>query len=121
MKKLLLVEDNDLNRDVLSRLLNRWGYEVACAVDGEEGVEMSRNEHPDLVLMDITLPLMNGYDATRIIKSQPETCSIPVLAMTAHVLEEDQEDARAAGCSDFVPKPIDFPALLETIRKHLGE
>lgn len=121
MKKLLLVEDNDLNRDVLSRLLSRWGYEVICAVSGEQGIELAQSERPDLVLMDITLPMMDGYQATRYLKQQPDTQTIPVLAMTAHILEQDHEEAAAAGCVDFIEKPIDFPGLLAKVRRHLGE
>ena len=120
MAKILLVEDNELNRDMLSRRLIKRGHEVALAVDGAQGVEMAKSEMPDLVLMDMSLPVVNGWDATRQIKGAPETSAIPVLALTAHAMDGDRETALQAGCDDFDTKPIDLPRLLEKIDKLLA-
>ena len=120
MAKILLVEDNELNRDMLSRRLIKRGHEVALAVDGAQGVEMAKSEMPDLVLMDMSLPVVNGWDATRQIKGAPETSAIPVLALTAHAMDGDREKALQAGCDDFDTKPIDLPRLLEKIDKLLA-
>lgn len=115
MAKILLVEDNELNRDMLSRRLMRRGYTVLVAVNGADGVRMAEAEHPDVVLMDMSLPVMDGWEATRRIKNSPETSDIPVLALTAHALAEDRDRTLAAGCDDFDTKPVDFPRLLGKI------
>ena len=111
MKKILLVEDNDMNRDMMSRLLRRWGYDVVTAMDGGSAVEKVSSEHPDLVLMDISLPGIDGFEATTRIRALPEGAQVPVIALTAHVLDEDRERAMNAGCNDFETKPIDFQQL----------
>ena len=115
MKKILLVEDNDMNRDMMSRLLKRWGYEVVTAMDGRTAVEKVSSERPDLVLMDITLPGIDGIEATTQIRALPEGEHLPVIALTAHVLDEDRERAMNAGCNDFETKPIDFQKLEQKI------
>ena len=120
MAKILLVEDNEMNRDMLSRRLVKRGYEVSIALDGEQGVAMSRSETPALILMDMTLPGLDGWEATRQIKAMPETGGIPVIALTAHAMAGDREKAMAAGCDDFDTKPIDLPRLLEKIEALLG-
>lgn len=119
MQKILLVEDNDLNRDMLTRLLHRWGYEVVCAAEGYTALELAGSERPDLVLMDISLPGMDGYETTTRLCTMPDGKDIPIIALTAHVLEEDRVQALQAGCSDFQTKPIDFPQLLEKLKNHL--
>ena len=119
MAKILLVEDNDMNRDMLSRRLERRGYQVVVALDGEQGVSMAQAESPDLILMDMSLPVLNGWEATQRIKSAPATQNIPVIALTAHAMAGDQEKAMAAGCDDYDSKPIDMPRLLEKIEKFL--
>ena len=111
MPKILLVEDNEMNRDMLSRRLQRIGYEVLIAVDGDAGVKMAASERPDLILMDMSLPTVDGWEATRRIKEQPETASIPVIALTAHAMAGDREKAIEAGCNDYDSKPIDFERL----------
>jgi len=113
MSKILLVEDNEINRDMLSRRLIRKGYEVVMAFDGERAVEMALSEKPDLILMDMSLPVVDGWEATRRIKAAVATRSIPVIALTAHAMSDDRERALAAGCDDYDTKPIDFPRLLE--------
>ncbi|HHF7365979.1 TPA: response regulator [Legionella bozemanae] len=115
--KILIVEDNELNLDMLSRRLQRKGYEIISAVDGEKGVSMARAENPDLILMDLSLPVLDGYDATRQLKSAPETSAIPIIALTAHAMVGDREKAVAAGCDDYEVKPIDLPRLLEKIER----
>ena len=115
MPRILLVEDNEMNRDMLSRRLQRRGYEVIVAVDGEEGVARARSDAPDLVIMDMSLPVLDGWEATRQIKATPETASIPVIALTAHVLSGDRERALEVGCDDFDTKPIDLPRLLSKV------
>jgi CheY-like chemotaxis protein len=112
MARILLVEDNEMNRDMLSRRLQRKGHEVLIAVDGEAGVQMAASERPDLILMDMSLPSVDGWEATRRIKGQPETASIPVIALTAHVMTGDRDKAIEAGCDDYDSKPIDFERLL---------
>ena len=119
MSKILIVEDNEMNRDMLSRRLERRGFAVVMAVDGQQGVEMTRSEKPDLVLMDMSLPVMDGWTATRAIKDDPEFAKIPVIALTAHAMEGDREKAMAAGCDDYDTKPIELPRLLEKIGKFL--
>jgi CheY-like chemotaxis protein len=120
MPRILLVEDNEMNRDMLSRRLIRKGYEVAMAQDGLEAVEKAK-DHPDIILMDMSLPGIDGWEATRRLKAQPETASIPVVALTAHALSDDREKAAKAGCQAYETKPIDFPRLLETIERLLHE
>lgn len=117
MPRILLVEDNEMNRDMLSRRLERKGFEVLIAVDGEEGVRRALEDSPDLVLMDISLPVMDGYAATRRIKS--EQAQIPVIALTAHAMAGDRERTIEAGCDDYDTKPINLPRLLEKIELHL--
>ena len=118
--KILLVEDNEMNRDMLSRRLVRRGYEVVIAVDGEQGVAMARSEAPALILMDMSLPGLDGWEATRQLKAAPETRGIPVIALTAHAMSGDREKALAAGCDDFDTKPVDLARLLEKIEALLG-
>lgn len=120
MTKILLVEDNQMNRDMLSRRLMRKGYEVVIAVDGEQGIEMARSEAPDLILMDMSLPVLDGWEATRQLKTAPETQAIPVIALTAHAMAGDREKATEAGCNDYDIKPIELPRLLEKIETLLG-
>lgn len=113
MTKVLLVEDNEMNRDMLSRRLERRGFEVVLAVDGAEGVAKSKSELPDIVLMDMSLPVMNGWEATRAIKADPVTSAVPVIALTAHSMPGDREKAMEAGCNDYDVKPVEMPRLLE--------
>jgi CheY-like chemotaxis protein len=117
--KILLVEDNEMNRDMLSRRLKRKGYEVLIAVDGEEGVAMAQSEAPDLILMDMSLPVLDGWEATQRLKAAPETQSIPIIALTAHAMAGDREQALAAGCDDYDSKPIEFKRLLGKIEAFL--
>ncbi|MFN0169024.1 MAG: response regulator [Bryobacteraceae bacterium] len=121
MAKILLVEDNEMNRDMLSRRLERRGYQVVIAVDGGEGLAMASSETPDLILMDMSLPVMNGWEATRKIKSQDETRGIPVIALTAHAMASDREKALEAGCDDYDTKPIELPRLLAKIEALLQQ
>ncbi len=120
MAKILLVEDNAMNRDMLSRRLARKGYEVVIAIDGQQGIDMAHSETPDLILMDMSLPVVDGWEATRQLKSAPETQSIPVIALTAHAMAGDREKAVEAGCNDYDIKPIELPRLLEKIEALLG-
>jgi CheY-like chemotaxis protein len=113
MPKILLVEDNEMNRDMLSRRLQRKGYEVVIAVDGGQGVEMAKSNTPDLILMDMSLPVLDGWEATRRIKADPAMQSIPVIALTAHAMAGDREKALEAGCEDYDTKPIELNRLLE--------
>lgn len=115
MLKLLLVEDNEMNRDMLSRRLERKGYELIMAKDGGEGVELAKSELPDLILMDMSLPVLDGWEATRVIKADEMTKHIPVIALTAHAMSGDREKAIDAGCDEYDTKPIDLPRLLEKI------
>ena len=119
MAKILLVEDNEMNRDMLSRRLTRRGYTVVIAEDGQQGVDMATSERPDLILMDMSLPVMDGWEATRRIKAVQETSTIPVIALTAHAMAEDRDKALAAGCDDYDIKPVELPRLLEKIEKLL--
>jgi CheY-like chemotaxis protein len=119
MPKILLVEDNEMNRDMLSRRLSKRGYDVLIAVDGAEGVAMARSQRPDLILMDMSLPVMHGWDATRALKAAPDTSSIPIIALTAHAMSGDREKAFEAGCDEFDTKPIEIDRLLEKIEKLL--
>lgn len=120
MTKILLVEDNEMNRDMLSRRLARNGFEVLIAVNGQEGVDIALAEKPALILMDMSLPVLDGWEATRQVKANPETAGIPVIALTAHAMASDREQAMAAGCDDFDTKPVELPRLLEKIRSRLG-
>ena len=121
MTKLLLVEDNEMNRDMLSRRLTKRGHDVAIAVDGHEGLEMARSESPDLILMDMSLPVIDGWEATRRIKADPDLQSIPIVALTAHAMADDREKALEAGCDAYETKPVELPSLLATVNKLLGE
>ena len=116
MAKLLLVEDNEMNRDMLSRRLIRRGYEVAIAVDGDQGLTMAQSEKPDLVLMDMSLPVIDGWEATRRIKSSEETRHLPVIGLTAHAMAGDREKALEAGCDDYDTKPIELERLIGKIK-----
>ena len=115
MARILLVEDNEMNRDMLSRRLERRGHEVLIAIDGGEGVARAAADLPDLVLMDMSLPLLDGWEATRRIKADPATSKIPVIALTAHAMAGDREQALAAGCDDYDTKPIELERLVEKI------
>ena len=118
-RRILLVEDNELNRDMLSRRLTRKGYDVLVAEDGAKGVELTGTEQPDLVLMDMSLPVLDGWEATQRLKADPQTRSIPVIALTAHAMTADREKALAAGCDDYDTKPIELPRLLEKMERLL--
>jgi CheY-like chemotaxis protein len=119
MVKILLVEDNEMNRDMLSRRLERRGFAIVMAMDGQQGVDMARSEKPDLILMDMSLPVMDGWTATQAIKADADLAKIPVIALTAHAMAGDREKAMAAGCDDYDTKPIELPRLLEKIGKFL--
>ncbi len=119
MTKILLVEDNDMNRDMLSRRLIRKGYEVVIALDGQEGVAMAESENPDLILMDMSLPLIDGWEATRRIKATEQLNRIPIIALTAHAMPTDRDKALEAGCDDYDTKPVELPRLLEKIERLL--
>jgi CheY-like chemotaxis protein len=119
MPKVLLVEDNEMNRDMLSRRLQRKGYEVVMAVDGGQGVEMAKTAAPDLILMDMSLPVLDGWEATRQIKADPATQPIPIIALTAHAMAGDRDKALEAGCDDYDTKPIELPRLLEKMEAQL--
>ena len=121
MAKILLVEDNEMNRDMLSRRLARKGHEVLIAVDGAEGVSMAKTKVPDLILMDMSLPVLDGWRATEQIKADPETKMIPVIALTANAMAGDREKCLAAGCDDYDTKPVEFPRLLGKIETLLKE
>ena len=120
MNKILLVEDNEMNRDMLTRRLERKGFEVVIAVDGQAGVDMASSSNPDIILMDLSLPVMDGWEATRQIKADPATQSIPVIALTAHAMAGDEQKALQAGCDDYDTKPIDLKRLLGKIENLLG-
>lgn len=115
MPKILLVEDDEMNRDMLSRRLVKRGYDVVIATDGEQGVAMARSEDPAIVLMDMSLPVMDGWTATRTLKADPDTAAIPVIALTAHAMSGDEDKARDAGCDDFDTKPVELTRLLGKI------
>ena len=121
MPRILVVEDNEMNRDMLSRRLARKKYEVLVAVDGGEGVVMARSEAPDLILMDMSLPVVDGWEATRQLKASPETKAIPIIALTAHAMSGDREKAIEAGCDDYDTKPIELPRLLAKVEALLGK
>jgi two-component system cell cycle response regulator DivK len=120
MKKILLVEDNEMNRDMLSRRLARKDFEVVIAVDGAEAVKMAESETPALILMDMSLPVIDGWEATRRLKAQAVTKAIPIIALTAHAMSGDREKCLEAGCDDYDTKPIEFKRLLEKIRVQLA-
>ena len=120
MPKILLVEDNEMNRDMLSRRLMRRGYEVVLALDGQQGIDLAASIRPDLILMDMSLPVVDGWEATRRIKAAEITKGIPVIALTAHAMSGDREQALAAGCDDYDTKPIDLARLLPKIEKFAG-
>lgn len=120
MPKLLLVEDNEMNRDMLSRRLERRGYSVVCAVDGQQGLDFARAEKPDLILMDMSLPVVDGWTATRRLREDPELRAIPVIALTAHAMASDERQARDAGCDDFDTKPVELVRLLAKIEALLN-
>ncbi len=119
MAKILIVEDVEFNRDLLVQLLED-DYDIVTAEDGEQGIEMARNERPDLILMDMSLPVIDGWEATRRIKADAAIAAIPVVALTAHAMQGDEEKARACGCDDYLTKPIDEDLLFERIEHHLG-
>ena len=121
MPRILLVEDNEMNRDMLSRRLSKRGYEVLIAHDGGEGIAIARSQSPDLILMDMSLPVVDGWEATRRIKAEPETSGIPVIALTAHAMAGDEEEARTAGCDDFDTKPVELARLIEKIETLLNK
>ena len=120
MPRILLVEDNEMNRDMLSRRLIRKGFDVVIAEDGQKGVEMTQSENPDLVLMDMSLPVVDGWEATRRLKASEETKHIPIIALTAHAMAGDREKTLKAGCDDYDTKPIEFLRLLEKINALLN-
>lgn len=120
MAKLLYVEDNEMNRDMLSRRLGRRGHEVLIAEDGEEGIQKANDEKPDLILMDMSLPVIDGWEATKRLKSAAETAAIPIIGLTAHAMADDREKCLAAGCDDYDTKPVDLPRLLDKIEQLLG-
>ena len=121
MTKIMLVEDNEMNRDMLSRRLQRKGYEVVIACDGKEALDLVKSERPDLILMDLSLPEMDGWEATRRLKADKTTKDIPLIVLTAHALKTDREGAFEVGCNDFDVKPIDFQRLLEKIENQLTD
>ena len=121
MAKILLVEDNEMNRDMLSRRLLRRGFEVVVALDGQQGVEMASSELPDLILLDMSLPVLDGWAAAGKLKADPATSTIPIIALTAHAMGEDREKALKAGCDDYDTKPVEFKRLLGKINSFLDE
>ncbi len=121
MSKILIVEDNEMNRDMLSRRLMRKGFEIVMAEDGQKGVDMSKSENPDLILMDLSLPVMDGWEATSTIKADPDTNSIPIIVLTAHAMAGDREKALGAGADEYDTKPIEFKRLLGKIKEFLND
>lgn len=121
MAHILLVEDNEMNRDMLSRRLIRKGFEVTIAIDGQEGVEKARSTLPDLILMDMSLPILDGWEATRILKADEATHHIPIIAQTAHAMSGDREKCFEAGCDDYTTKPVQFRQLLQQIKAFIPE
>jgi two-component system, cell cycle response regulator DivK len=119
MTKILLVEDNEMNRDMLSRRLTRNGFEIIMAVNGQEGLDLASSENPDLILLDMSLPVIDGWEAARRLKADAATAGIPVIALTAHAMVQDKEKALAAGCDDFDTKPVELPRLMEKINSLL--
>ncbi len=120
MSKILLVEDNEMNREMLSRRLIRRGFEVILADNGQLALDMAAVESPDLILMDLSLPIMDGWEATKALKFNPYTASIPIIALTAHAMQSDRDEALAAGCDDYDTKPINLTRLLEKIGQYLS-
>jgi len=120
MARILLVEDNEMNRDMLSRRLERKGHQVSLAVDGQQAINSATSEKPDLILMDMSLPVIDGWEATRRLKGADETKTIPIIALTAHAMAEDEQKAREAGCDDYDTKPVELPRLLEKIEALLA-
>jgi CheY-like chemotaxis protein len=120
MAKILLVEDNEMNRDMLSRRLERKGHQVVIAIDGQQALDLALAEKPDLILLDMSLPVLDGWEAARRLKAGEQTKQIPVIALTAHAMAEDERKARAAGCDDYDTKPVELPRLLEKIEALLG-
>ena len=120
MAKILLVEDNEMNRDMLSRRLKKKGFEVVMAFDGKQGVEMASEQSPEIILLDMSLPVMDGWEAAGHLKSDPQTKNIPIIALTAHAMAGDKENALEAGCDDYDTKPVDFKRLLQKIDNFLN-
>ena len=121
MIKILLVEDNEMNRDMLSRRLERKGYSIAIATDGQQGVDMAASEAPALILMDMSLPVLDGWEATRRIRADHRTKHVPIIALTAHAMQGDEQKARESGCDDYDTKPVELPRLLEKIERLLSQ
>jgi two-component system, cell cycle response regulator DivK len=121
VSRILLVEDNEMNRDMLSRRLERRGYQVVMAVDGQQGVDMTRAESPDLILLDMSLPVIDGWEVARQLKSDEATAQIPIIALTAHAMSGDREKALEAGCNDYDTKPVDLARLIEKMESLLGK
>ncbi len=121
MHKILLVEDNEMNRDMLSRRLKKRGFHILLAIDGEKAVEMAHNETPDLILMDMELPVLDGWEATKRLRQSQETCNIPIIGLSAHALTGDSTKALEVGCNDYDTKPVEIPRLLNKIYKLLGK
>jgi two-component system cell cycle response regulator DivK len=120
MTKILLVEDNEMNRDMLSRRLMRRGFQVVFALDGQQGIDLARSERPDIILMDMSLPIIDGWEATRRLKADDATRSVPVIGLTAHAMSGDRERAIEAGCDDYDTKPVDLDRLISNIERLLG-
>jgi CheY-like chemotaxis protein len=120
MTKVLVVEDNEMNRDMLSRRLTRRGFQVIFAVDGQQGVDLARRERPDIILMDMSLPVIDGWEATRLVKSDDATRSVPVIGLTAHAMAGDREKAIEAGCDDYDTKPVELERLIGKMERLLG-
>ena len=120
MSKILLIEDNEMNRDMLSRRLERKGFEVALAADGQQGIDAVREDRPDLIIMDMSLPVLDGWEATRQLKADPATKDIPIIGLSAHAMAGDREKAMNAGCDDYDTKPVELPRLLDKILGYLG-
>ncbi len=120
MARILLVEDNEMNRDMLSRRLQRRGHEVLLAVNGQEGVDLCRSQSPDLVLLDMSLPVKDGWQVATELKADTLTCEIPIIALTAHAMADDRQRALDAGCDDYDTKPVELPRLLDKIAKHVS-
>jgi len=121
MARILLVEDNELNRDMLSRRLAKCGFQISCAEDGLQGIQMARQDHPDIILMDLSLPLLSGWSAARRIKADAELRFIPIIALTAHAMREDRASALDAGCDEFETKPVEFDRLLKKMNSLIDE
>ena len=120
MSKILLIEDNEMNRDMLSRRLERKGFEVIIAVDGQQGIDAVYQDRPDIILLDMSLPVLDGWEAARQLKANPETRDIPIIGLSAHAMAGDREKAMKAGCDDYDTKPVELPRLLDKISGNLG-